>query len=234
MRKLSSFVSAIAATFVIVNAETAGAAVLNGSFETNDFTNWETIGQTTVEDSSFGTVPADGNYQAVLETLQDDTNVSSDDLETFLGLTSGSLTSNGAIEGSAIKQIITVNSGDILNFSWNFLTDQEPDPDYNDFAFFTLSSTVNQLADTNSPTNFSFSWLFKETGYQSYTIQQAGTYTLGFGIVDVGDSTVNSALLVDNIRLTSSVTTVPEPSTLIGALTALMFGFVRKRQLIKK
>ncbi|WP_236143716.1 hypothetical protein [Nostoc sp. CMAA1605] len=52
----------------------------------------------TVETANeFGVTPAHGTYQAVLETLQDETGSNSSNLETFLGLSSGSLTSLGAI-----------------------------------------------------------------------------------------------------------------------------------------
>ncbi|MBD2362419.1 PEP-CTERM sorting domain-containing protein [Anabaena minutissima FACHB-250] len=52
----------------------------------------------------------------------------------------------------------------------------------------------------------------------------AGTYTLGFGVVDVGDTTVNSALLVDNVKLTP----VPEPTTMFGILMGMGFGYAAK------
>ncbi|WP_013334546.1 PEP-CTERM sorting domain-containing protein [Gloeothece verrucosa] len=51
------------------------------------------------------------------------------------------------------------------------------------------------------------------------------TLTSGFGVVDVdktsgGDTAVNSALLIDNITVTS----VPEPLTLLGIASAALFG----------
>ncbi len=215
-------------------AKIAQAAVLNNSFE-DGLNNWITTGQTTVEDSNFNVTPTQGNYQAVLQTLQDTTGVNATNLENFLGLTTGTLLN--VTEGSAIKQSITVNNGDILTFDWNFLTDNEPDQTYNDFAFFTLNNSLISLANTesnllpNSPN--SFSYLAKETGYQpySYTFTSGGTYTLGFGVVDVdltggGDTAVNSALLIDNVKLTNSSTTVPEPSAIFGLLT--LFGLAIK------
>ncbi|MHC5916737.1 MAG: PEP-CTERM sorting domain-containing protein [Nostoc sp.] len=234
MLKLSSFALAFAASLIMANTETVRATVLNGGFETGSFSDWITTGQATVEDSSFGVTPTDGNYQSILETLNDSTGVSGSDLETFLELSPGSL---GAEEGTAIKQTVNINAGDILTFDWNFLTDQDPDATYNDFAFFSLGNITNQLADTNSPFTIftSFSRLSKETGYQpySYKFQIAGTYTLGFGVVDIGDDTVNSALLVDNIQLTKTVTSVPEPSTILATFITLLFGFTRKRQIKK-
>lgn len=222
MFKFLSF-AAISVVGMTLTPTTVGAAVLNGDFETGDFSNWTTTGQTTVEDFDFGVTPADGSYQAVLETLQDQTTVSGSDLESFLGLSSGSLTTSGVIEGSAIKQTIVAQAGDVLSFSWNFLTDQVPsDSTFNDFAFFTLSNTVSSLADTFTPTTISFSRLAQETGYQtySYTIPVAGTYTLGFGIVDVGDSAVNSALLIDNVEFQA----VDESMSCTGVAAAMAFG----------
>ncbi|MBD2253965.1 PEP-CTERM sorting domain-containing protein [Nostoc parmelioides] len=236
MLKWSSLALVIATAFLITNQEKVHAiSINNGSFETGNFSNWETVGSTdinvgitpTVETAEeFGVTPINGTYQAVLETLADTTGINSAALETFLGLSSGSLTSLEAEEGSAIKQVITVNAGDKLTFSWNFLTNQVPaDPTYNDFAFFSITG-VTQLANTNSLTTFSFSRLAEETGYQPYTYNftTAGTYTLGFGVVDVGDTTVNSALLVDNVELTP----VPEPTTMLGILMGIGFGYAAK------
>lgn len=222
-------------------AKIAQATVLNGSFEDGNFSNWNTTGQITVDTSSFGVNPINGNYQAVLKTCFYDTNSQACDdnislsnvteLETFFGFQGTELSKLGATEGSAIKQSITVNNGDILTFDWNFLTDNEPDQTYNDFAFFTLDNTLISLANTESTFNInpSYSFLAKETGYQPYShiFTSGGTYTLGFGVVDVdksngGDTTVNSALLIDNIK----VTKVPEPSVIFGLLT--WFGLAIK------
>ncbi|BAZ48273.1 peptidase domain-containing protein [Nostoc sp. NIES-4103] len=222
MFKLLSF-AVVSVVGLTLTPTTVSAAVLNGSFETGDFSNWITTGQTTVEDFNFGVTPADAGYQAVLETLQDTTTVSGSDLESFLGLSNGSLTTDGVIEGSAIKQTIVASSGDILSFSWNFLTDQvPPDSTFNDFAFFSLGNTVSSLADTFTPTTISFSRLALETGYQtySYTIPVAGTYTLGFGVVDAGDSAVNSALVIDNVKLQA----VDESMSSTGVAAAMALG----------
>ncbi|MCZ8226538.1 MAG: PEP-CTERM sorting domain-containing protein, partial [Microcystis sp. LE19-84.1B] len=58
-------------------------------------------------------------------------------LQSFLSLSGNQLSNLFVTEGSAIKQTITANAGDILSFSWNFLTDEDAaDVDYRDFAFF--------------------------------------------------------------------------------------------------
>ncbi|WP_107667773.1 PEP-CTERM sorting domain-containing protein [Cyanothece sp. BG0011] len=217
------------------------AAIENGSFETGDFTGWQTIGQTSVDTSGFGVTPTDGTYQAVLETCHIDAlSQACDDgiplsnateLENFLNLSENTLSDLGVTEGSAIKQDIFINAGQVLSFSWNFLTDEFfPTDDYNDFGFFTLSNNLTVLADTHDATNLNFfSRLLNETGYFSHTITQTGTYTLGFGVVDVDlfegfDTGVNSALLVDNVNV------VPEPLTILGSFVAVGFGAFFKKK----
>lgn len=233
MKKLTLLSLAIA--LILGSTEKVKATVLNSSFETGDFQSWSIGGQVTVEGTEFGITPPDGTYQAVLETLQDTINFTDSDLETFLGLEAGSLTTLGVTEGSAIKQTITLNAGDKISFSWNFLSDQDPqEADYNDFSFFVFNG-LTQIADTEDAINDNFfTRLSRETGYQttSITVQTPGTYTLGFGVVDVdrtgnGDTAVNSALLIDNI----TVTPVPEPLTLLGVLTVSLFGTWFKRNL---
>jgi hypothetical protein len=204
------------------------------------------VRKTSVETSSFGVTPVNGSYQAVLQTCVfvgacDDNQslTNANDLESFLGLSGNQLSNLSVVEGSAIKQTITANAGDIFSFSWNFLTDEDAtNVDYSDFAFFTLNNTLYSLADIQSifPVNPSFSHLKKETGYQTYTIpiSVTGNYILGFGVVDVdktggGDNTINSALLVDNIKLTN-IAKVPEPDTLFGLLLTLGLASKCKRQ----
>ena len=205
------------------------------------------VRKTSVETSrSFGVTLVNGSYQAVLQTCVfvgacDDNQplTNAKDLESFLGLSGNQLSNLSVVEGSAIKQTITANAGDIFSFSWNFLTDEDAaNVDYSDFAFFTLNNTLYSLADIQSifPVNPSFSHLKKETGYQTYTIpiSVTGNYILGFGVVDVdktggGDNTINSALLVDNIKLTN-IAKVPEPDTLFGLLLTLGLASKYKRK----
>lgn len=224
MFKVSSLTLTTVFALLFVPSQIAQAVTLNGSFETGDFDNWTITGQTSVEDSGLGVTPTDGDKQAALQTFQDSTGIDASEIETFLGLSTGTLINQGATEGSAIKQTVTANAGDTLSFSWNFLTDQDPDPTYNDLAFFTFNNDLTENA--NIPNMVSFSNLAQETGYQSfsYTISSAGTYTLGFGIVDRGDTTVNSALLVDDVQLQASA--VPEPMTILGSFAAL--GFIAR------
>ncbi|MCZ8129303.1 MAG: PEP-CTERM sorting domain-containing protein [Microcystis sp. LE19-114.1B] len=245
MFKLPTLTLITVASLLASNLEASHAAVVNGSFETGNFSDWNTSGQTSLETSSFGVTPVNGSYQAVLQTCVfvgacDDNQslTNANDLESFLGLSGNELSNLSVVEGSAIKQTITANAGDIFSFSWNFLTDEDAtNVDYSDFAFFTLNNTLYSLADIQSifPVNPSFSHLKKETGYQTYTIpiSVTGNYILGFGVVDVdktggGNAAVNSALLVDNIKLTN-IAKVPEPDTLFGLLLTLGLASKCKR-----
>ncbi|MCZ8250676.1 MAG: PEP-CTERM sorting domain-containing protein, partial [Microcystis sp. LE19-195.1E] len=132
MFKLPTLTLITVASLVASNLEASHAAVVNGSFETGNFSDWNTSGQTSVETSSFGVTPVNGSYQAVLQTCvfvgacddnQSLTNASN--LQSFLSLSGNQLSNLFVTEGSAIKQTITANTGDVVSFSWNFLTDED-------------------------------------------------------------------------------------------------------------
>jgi hypothetical protein len=224
----------VAALIIISPAPVRAAAINNGDFATGDFSGWTTTGQATVQDG-----------QALLETCyfeilgggcnEDIRLTTFDKLQDFLTALPNNLNIK---EGSAIKQEIMANAGDTLTFSWNFLTNEQPSVDYNDFAFFTVGNSFEILANTLSG-NLSSDPLFgfnQSTGYQTgtYTIPMTGTYTLGFGVVDVGPDDlgfyINSALRVDNVQIKA----VPEPSTILGTLTAIGFAIKLKGRRAEK
>lgn len=97
---------------------------------------------------------------------------------------------------------------------------------------------VITLADLNSSLNnsansFNFD---RETGVNNFSqALTPGEYVLGFTVVDDIDSTISSALLVDNVRLTNNSnpnpTNVPEPTTILALLTTVaLSNKVRVRQ----
>ncbi len=182
---------------------------LNLSFETGDFSDWQTIGNASIETIDFGVEPTDGDFQALI--TNDFDSVSDSELETFLGLSVGDLDSLGlgdATEGSALQLLpLSVEAGDILTFDWNFLTNEFPSSIFNDFGFVSISSQLlSPVADTNSELVF-FDGLFdQQTGYGTfeYHFTTAGTFNLAVGVVDVGDTFVDSALLVDNFSVVST------------------------------
>ncbi|MGK7921255.1 MAG: trypsin-like serine protease [Trichodesmium sp.] len=208
--------------------------IQNGSFE-EGLSGWSIIGAAG-EPTDFGTPPSDGASDAFI--FNDLIPVSGYEIEDFLELAQGSLEEKFGrfpAEGSAIKQTFTANAGDILTFDFNFLTDELAAEDlgeemFNDFSFVSLSGAdtyLDLLADTSSDFVPSNTFFFDETGYQSfsYEIAKTGTYTLGFGVADAEDFAGLSGLLVDNVTLTASVTSTPEPVTTIGLLATAVGGF---------
>jgi hypothetical protein len=169
----------------------------------NDFSGWEKIGDVSVNDG----------------TASLTTGATSDtDIEQFLGLASESLDNFNNINatfGSAIKQTITVNAGDSIDFNWSFkTTDYLP---FNDFSFYTIGSSIYKLADVSSVGNYG-----QKESTTSFSVQSPGTYTIGFGVINAGDNGVSSNLNVG--------TPVPEPLTILGSLAAGGVGAALRRK----
>jgi len=123
------------------------AAVINGSFETGNFTGWSTSGDTSTQTSAIGISPTDGKFMALLTTLCDETkgfcntapeirelpysgNNAFDGLG-FLGYTEAELNDILASnpgrhfplgESSAISQTVAAQAGDLLSFDFNIVT----------------------------------------------------------------------------------------------------------------
>ena len=134
------------------------------------------------------------------------------ELEGFLSISTGSLDAislQGSIQGSALRLTFAAAAGDVLAFDWNFLTNENLNAQsFNDVAFVAFGSQVDVLADVYSSTfQPSTTPLFDETGYQSYslTFATAGTYTVGVGVLDVGDDLFDSALLLDRFTLSGAL-----------------------------
>jgi len=191
----------------------------NGSFEGfffegGTFQNWRTIGDTSIETKEIGIAPTDGESQALITNGFSDAggSVEESDLSDFLDLPSGSLDvllDGDATEGSGIKQTFNAEAGDILEFDFTFLTNEgTPSETFNDSAFFSVGGFTQELADTFDSTfsEQSVERFFQatETQPQKILIQQAGTYELGFGIVDLSDTVVDSGILIDDVKLTST------------------------------
>lgn len=223
-------------TFTFPSSSTK-TTLVNGSFETGNFTGWSTLGSTSIETATFGNDPTDGTSQALLSTG----GATFDDsiTEKFLGLEAGSLNNLGkgqVTKGSSIQQIFTGKAGDILHFDYNFLTNEVlPPVNFSDLSFVSITSfsdssissllelaNVSDVTSTTSLTEF-----FEETGFQpfSFKLPTTGTYTLGIGVINVGDIAFDSGLLIDNVKVTS----VPEPSfSLLGFSTFALLGLWKK------
>jgi hypothetical protein len=192
---------------------------------------------TTINQTSDSTTPLSGvGHDAV--------NVAA--ISAFTGVPTATLrfnATNTGQEGSAFKMTLGLNVGDVLTFNWDFLTSEDPaatvpTQDFG-FASLVLAGTVVNYQTLGNTTAASGSLagptFFNETGnsgnhfstYQ-FTITQAGTYTLGIGIMDAKNTAGPSGLLVDNIQ----VAAVPEPSA-VGLTIAGSVLLVTLRRRIK-
>ena len=164
-----------------------------------------------METKDLGIYPPEGTYQSLITNGYSDAggSVIDSDLEEFLDLAPGSLDKlvhGDATEGSFIKQTFTAEAGDVVSFDWNFLTNEAtPSKTFNDTAFLTVNGFTFELADTGSDFVHAnhVDGFEEQTGTQNleFSIAKAGTYTIGFGVVDVGDEIVDSGLIIDNVAI---------------------------------
>jgi T1SS-143 domain-containing protein len=161
--------------------------ITNYSFESG-LSGWQTFGSVS---QVAATKAGDGSFAAQMTAGALTESV----LETDLGIPQGSLAQlvGSPTSGSAMSTTVFLSANQTISFDWNFATaDSLP---FDDFAFFTVSpSTANLLADVQAVAGGGTS------GWQtvSYTAPTAGTYTLGFGVMNAVDNTVNSTLTIDN------------------------------------
>lgn len=133
--------------------------------------------------------------------------------EADLGLMGGALGSD-AIEGSAIRFSQVAQAGDSFSFSWVLST---LDVDNIDRAFVSISDGVNET-------------IFNLTGSPSFShsFTDAGTYTIGIGVLDIDDSNGESLLALSNANYTAAA--VPTPALLPGLIGMGVAAFRKKRQ----
>jgi hypothetical protein len=187
----------------------ARAGVVNGGFETGNFTGWQRIGNTSIQTAAFGSGPTEGKFEALLTTAGDTASAAS--LDVFLGLAANTLENMGFTSGSAIKQTFTASAGDPISFDANFLTNasqQSADQQAFTFALLPGSSTPIPLllATPADATDSSATPFASETGFQAFAdvAPLSGTYSLAFAVLSQGQVTTTSGLLVDNLNVAGS------------------------------
>lgn len=236
--------------FAIIALTCDGQVYGDHGFETGDFTFWSTTGPSVVVDDSFGVMPANGMFQGAIGTGANSFGgpVSDSTIEFFLGYVPGSIdaiTGGDAIEGAAMSGVFSLGDGDTIAFAFDFLTNESAmDPFANDSAFWSvqdssgaflvapslIANTFSSLSSSASGTP-DFGFFFDQTGYGttlSFTSPSAGDYEFAFGVVDLGDGLIDSALLVDSGP--APAVAVPEPGTGLLLVGSCLVGILVNRR----
>lgn len=126
-----------------------------------------------------------------------------------------------ATRGSAMRITLDVQAGDTFSFDWFFGTDEGPngaDDGIIDFAFFSAGGSLSLLASVLDPLELAADGSpfddqlppLTEDGTDYFrngtlTFSESGTFTIGFAVVDVSDTIVQSGLVIDNITLNGNL-----------------------------
>ena len=138
-----------------------------------------------------------------------------------------STASQGGTAGTLLSQQFSVPANGPLTLRYNFLTSEGTPSYYNDFARGELlnsgGTVVATLFSTNTNSSFvdaSGSGYSRQTGWgtASFTVAAAGTYSLRFVVSDFGDTSVDSALALDQIIVPSVSLPDLAPSSDTGIL----------------
>lgn len=234
--KMNKLIPSIAT--LLIAAGSLHAQVNNGDFNAG-LTAWTSTGDVGIRDGAAFLTTADLDELPVKNFSGTDTTGSfgASGLEGFSNLSDGTLdpdAANGifALEGSAFKQNGIVLAGSTISFQWRFFTDDlSPSAANGDYAYIVIDDgttpVVLTLATTADATGSAFYSYSRSTALNQYT---SGIYavdtpiTLTFGVVEVGDDSASSALLVDNVS-------IPEPTS-IALLSMAGFGLLfRKRRI---
>lgn len=226
-RSVLTCVAALATTlfFADIGEAQVSPCHVNGGFETGDFSGWTPFGRTGIVGPSFGVAPTEGSQQAFLATGYVGLGATGSaatqlQIEGFLGLAPGTLdtlvaTTGGTTRfpyGSAMSTSIDVFADEVIEFDWNFLTDEAVPNPLNDYAFVTVTCDgVLLLADTFSNMVSGAAGFTWQTGYQtfSFSCPTDGTIEIGVGVIDAFDQITASGLLVDNLVCNGPPNTAP-------------------------
>lgn len=221
-------------TASVALAASAHASLPNGDFAAN-LTGWSTLGDVGIRDGAAFLTSAATSGDDDLGTpfnVSGTEPVFASALEDALAFPVGALDPDAdgdvfAQEGSLLYRDITVQAGDVLSFTYNFFSNDAA----NDFAFVLFDALRFQLTDLPRFGTTDHGYAFT-TGTQTFTsapATESRVVSLAFGVVDTLDFNGTSALLVDNVTIT---TAIPEPAsfaTLAGLATLALASSRRRR-----
>ena len=187
--------------FAGVSATASALPIVNGSFETGDFTGWNVStsagGSAIVDNFDAGFTATDGNY--------------------FANLTANSL----------VSQNQSWSAGTTLTFDWNFNSnDYLP---FNDYSLLVIKDSGGSIIDNITLANVASAGNYAATGWNTYTYTFTGngSGSIGFGVYNAIDNGLDSQLYLDNVYASA----VPEPASLaILGLGLAGLGFARRSQ----
>jgi hypothetical protein len=140
--------------------------------------------------------------------------------ESFLGLSGGAFDTlfPSNFYGSAIKKnLVSVNTGDVLTFNYDFTQDVSNSPVGLDTAFVTIGTDIFSLATSTS------------SGLYTYTFTTTGDVNLGIGVLDIDDPEGVSTLIVQN----ADITPVPYEFEMASGVLAFGVWLSRKKVMAK-
>ncbi len=197
-------------------AASATAQIVNGDFETGDFTGWTVLGAGGNAVVPTATIPSpspifsQGQWAARIDTT--DSAVFVDAFDTAFNLAPGTLELiDGYTNGAGIYQDVMLHTGEQVSFVWHFDT-----PDFlplNDTAFLIASGPGTTIQALDSVAQFSPAdgWFAG-----SFVPSTDGTYRVGFAVFNEFDTLIDSTLYVDDVRITP----VPETGSWLVWLSA--------------
>lgn len=199
------------------------ALITNGSFEDGggSFNGWSVAGAAVISTNQYG-APPDGASQAFISTSVG--SVSGSALSTFFGTALPGNTRGGATEGSGIKQTFSAPGSVVFSFDYKYVTQEVIGSGY-DEGFYFIDGSVFSLANSNSVGLIAIDRSTNGTPYRRVSLTlSAGLHTIGFGTYDTGDTSGDSALIVDNIQA------VPEPATFVTGVGLALAGLCFRRR----
>jgi hypothetical protein len=221
LRRLTT-VAAVAAAFVAVSPANAG--IINGSFETGDFSGWTVVQPTFATVSTSELKKTDPGSPGGLSSPTWNATHGNNFAYLKAGADVGRYT--------LLSQAFTAAAGEIVSFDIFFdAGDYLP---FNDNGFANILNVGTLDLDNLYMKDISQVGSYGEDGWKhvEYMVREAGEFVLLFGVNNDGDNKLPSFLGVDNVYVGKpggSGDPVPEPATLL-VWSLAGAGFIARRR----